>query len=152
MTISTTIETINGKPYTVIRKPFDAEWVREQLVIEQSVLAEKSRGKLFTLWNCVEDNFQSGGGDFHRKEDFTHIITILPPLPRNPKPDDVKEVSRVLYLYGCHNIFLHGTTIEKGRSFAIGGVCTIIKSIIDGGTVTIEMGELNGNPVKVAIV
>ncbi len=35
-----TIEEINGKKCSVVRKPFDAEWVREQLAIGMPVVVE----------------------------------------------------------------------------------------------------------------
>jgi hypothetical protein len=112
-----TIETINGREYTVIRKPFDAEWVREQLAMDNAVLATDQRytspkmltdyytfhegyGKLDALRNTTFDGlgFCYPYGDdllWTSATEFTETIVRLPPLPRRPKP----EHAALLHLY-----------------------------------------------------
>lgn len=112
--MKTTIEEINGKLCTVVRKPFDAEWVKSQLDIGIPVLMDSPKHlphrHVITAYN--EDEFQSSvsseyGYEFNsardswnKESDCRNVLIILPALPRNPKPED----ARMLYRYMAEGI------------------------------------------------
>jgi len=98
-----TIETINGREYTVIRKPFNAEWVREQLAIGNAVTCSY-RGKpsrTLVVYNEWMDGLNHsqwkviGGTRDLGTDELEYVRVILPPLPRRPKPSDAP----LLHLY-----------------------------------------------------
>lgn len=103
--METSIETINGKLYTVIRKPFDADWVREQLAMGVPVLAELKpsrngyvkRGALVYAGNNsfgIADWYDDEGGALYVDHSYQYTLTILPALPRYPKIKDVDLLFR----------------------------------------------------------
>src|SRR5688572_12506990 len=97
-------ETINGKLCSVIRKPFCAEWVREQLAMGVPVVADygkKGFAKL-TSYDDTRGAFCSGNNVFAPDyTDWRYTLTILPPLPRRPTAED----AGLLHLYAAHGIF-----------------------------------------------
>lgn len=101
--MQTTIETIGGKLCTVIRKPFDADWVREQLSMGIPVVGELPRGERIPFYILDIDQ------EFY---DYPFVVTILPALPRHPKPEDAP----LLYRYaaeGIHLSFVWGNYTEE---------------------------------------
>lgn len=104
---SVTIENINGEMMTVIRKPFDAEWVRGQLDIGESVIAESKTGikwivlyysEQYGKWASVRQR-----GDDIRQIKPSHMVSVvknLKALPRKPKPED----AALLYRYMAEGI------------------------------------------------
>lgn len=110
-----TIEEINGKNCTIIRKPFDADWVKEQLSMGIPVIAGDSiTNKRNILIRFVRHN-REGCYKYRNNEWFeccldrsipevelTSIITILPALPKHPKPEDAP----LLYAYMAQGLFL----------------------------------------------
>lgn len=119
MTTTTTIEHISGKPYTVIRKPFDAEWVREQLAMGNKVLFEVDVPEMVAKYKGERYVFDKQG-QFESslrypvygtetivmdiancfKDDNLETLTILPPLPFHPTADD----ARLLYRYMAEGV------------------------------------------------
>lgn len=100
--MSVAIGTVNGKICTIVRKPFDSEWVREQLALGMPVWAGYNdgwtiihgiKGPLFQHIKMLTAN----GSD---KSCFPNIITCLPPLPRKPMPED----ARLLYRYMAEGV------------------------------------------------
>lgn len=114
MTRKITKETINGAEFTVVRKPFDAEWVRGQLKMGIPIIAEtidecgksgrKARGShiLHDFTNC--DEWFRGSYMAGDASSFSHTLTILPALPRNPKPSD----AALLYRYMVEDLIPFG--------------------------------------------
>lgn len=117
--MQTSVETINGKLCTIIRRPFDAEWVREQLAMGIPVVAwHRFWKKPVSLVNCYTSNdgevFYQGW--FNQYETFsllgmvfTDTITILLALPRRLTP----EHAPLLYRYCSEGIFAY----LKGNSY-----------------------------------
>jgi hypothetical protein len=109
-----TKETINGKEYNVILKPFDADYVRDQLAMGMPVIGE-SEGRAFaivseserfaiqdeTVWNVL---YYGSGLEIYsglEKGSWIEFIrTTLPPLPRHPK----LEHQGLLHLYVAHGV------------------------------------------------
>ena len=118
-----TIETINNKQCTVIRKPFDAEWVKEQLnmgifpsvdlkcskPLTGSVLCYKD--SYFTYYDPQWNEIIS----FEKEMlELYSVITILPPLPRNPTPEDAP----LLYRYMAEGLEPHASVVVNPRKYS----------------------------------
>lgn len=121
-----TIETINDKKCTVIRRPFDAEWVKGQLDMNNSFLVEthKTKGRWSILWDwecSIRDVFKTPKTRLFA-EDIDYTITILPALREHPKPEDAKR----LYRYMAEGFTLVTTDKEQicGWDYALGGFVT----------------------------
>lgn len=116
MQVST--ETINGELMTVIRKPFDAEWVNQQLSIGVPVTCEfpKTEGTCYQDGRVIivscdgsdEYKYITWQTDWDTDDAYctdrmleSYIITTLPPLPRNPTADD----AWLLHLYASHGLY-----------------------------------------------
>ena len=105
-----TIEEINGKQCTVIRKPFDAEWVKEQLSMGNHVRMEAVYPDQDTvLIECSTKTYPAGESvsyfgayDCFAEEDIKHTLTILPALPRKPTPEDAP----LLYRYASEGLMV----------------------------------------------
>lgn len=174
------IEEISGKQCTVIRKPFDAEWVKEQLSMGIPVLAEKKdwkaegeygyknlnlilefapyyRGSYWCASECQNKGFHGIG--YHKsgprsiEGSWTYILTILPPLPRNPKLEDAALVS----LYKANGIHPHiemdsGDIVEP---YDISGQLFVVQGFDDwhliNDTDAVAYCTLNGKKVDIAI-
>lgn len=155
------IETIGDKHCTVIRKPFDAEWVAEQINMEQSVLActDERAVDYFTLWNYSGEDFMSGGGKVIHEDDLIYTLTILPALPRNPKPEDAP----LLYRYMAEGIEAISTLYDDGAERFVNNVdfLTMLSQLkhygnkeVDGGGMYIQIThaiDVDGNKLEVAI-
>ena len=119
-----TIEEINGNKCTVIRKPFDQKWVKEQLDMGIPVLADGTEiygDNSLCLYAMAEShnrngdrivyNFYAATEELKRNADtFVSTVTILPALPRYPRPED----RLLLYRYMAEGVRLiiiryHGT-------------------------------------------
>lgn len=127
--MKTIIETINGKLVTVIRKPFDVEWVKEQLSLGVPVVVELlSEAKapapfvrpafnsewwvLFAKHTNREPihwymghNQGKGVSDSILEERIQSVITILPALPRDLRPEHAEEVLHILHLYASYGFY-----------------------------------------------
>ena len=106
--MKTTIEEINGKLCTVIRKPFDVECVKEQLDIKMPVVVEtiehevcgKNIKGIHKLHKYIDKNWFCGINIGAEDSWFESIIVVLPALPRYPKPEDAP----LLYRYMAEGI------------------------------------------------
>lgn len=119
MTLPTSIETINGKLCTVIRRPFDAEWVREQLAMGVPVVTDlavllfaASEGRYYTERGYMVLD----GARQHLPE--ARIKTILPALPKNPTP----EHAALLYRYMAEGIYPVLVCPDSELSFLLRGI------------------------------
>ena len=158
------IEEINGKQCTVIRKPFDPEWVKEQLGMGNTVVVSfdyyhnyinnwyslsyiTEDGEIVPLrvmnprklggWQVCED-----AGCFAGRPDA--VITILQALPKNPKPEDVCR----LYEYmaeGIDNIWGESGNVTIGGSL-------LLQHIKAGDELSITNAEVKGERVEIALV
>jgi hypothetical protein len=164
--IKPTIEEINGRKCTVIRKPFDAEWVKEQLDMGIPIIGEDLCGDRFRIIeNCYgsdkwikaydEDNSTY---DSMTYDQFNYIITTLPALPRYPKPEDAP----LLYRYMAEGIV--PVLVDKsGYNGGFIGFCaisntqTLLVKHSDGQPITIHMeaeithATMDGERVEIAI-
>lgn len=104
------IEEVAGKKCTIIRRPFDAEWVREQLLTQPAIIAESEdfRHVITDVMITRLGNERWRGhyaGEYIRDSWGTsylkHTVTILPALPRRPKPEDTK----LLHRYAAEGLF-----------------------------------------------
>ncbi len=140
-----TIEEIQGRKYTVIRKPFDAEWVREQLAIGMPVWIEKRAFSSYSeKWHtdaqllCNEDSLNK---IVRFEKDGSHEVlcskAILPPLPRKPKPSD----AWLLHLYAAHGVIAYSDDADFMTCLFLAG----------GNMQTITHALHNGERVDVAI-
>jgi hypothetical protein len=148
-----TIETINGKKCTVIRKPFDPEWVKKQLAMVIPLIAEhKEYGVLYLPPQdkskkgtfCYFHNSDSADG-VASLENFTSIIVVLPALPRKPKPDDVRRIHE----YESHGLEVWGYNTKD----AMKDTCRAIPHKIarHGEDITITHALYNGERVEIAL-
>lgn len=77
------VETINGKPMTVVKHDIDYATLGRRFVrLSNGVIA------IFKDADCLH-----------------HIATALPPLPRHPTEKDAS----LLYLYASHGLYVQGT-------------------------------------------
>ena len=118
-----TIEAINGEPMTVIHKPFDGDWVIEQLALGNSPCAlvcdiynqpkrfdaDFAQVKIigttcdaYNFWRIVD--FEGEGYEECSTAHFAELFTILPALPRHPKLED----EPLLYRYMAEKLSLFG--------------------------------------------
>ncbi len=167
------IETINGKQCTVIRKPFDANWVKEQLSMGIPVLAEKKdwkaegeygyknlnlilefapyyRGSYWCASECQNKGFHGIG--YHKsghrsiEGSWTYILTILPPLPRNPKLEDA---------WRLHELMAKGISVyftwddDRVRKTVWCADDFPVNQLVD--EITITHATLNGERVEIAL-
>jgi len=153
------IETINNKLVTVIRKPFDAEWVKEQLSMGIPVDAEENgrhRHNLCRKFGC--DFISAKGGAYGEflvsGEELKYTLTILPPLSKHPKPEDAGDLyayaKEGLMVEGLMNAYVGGKYIDQ-----IGGakLHNIIKALeYEGRNITITHATLEGERVEIAIM
>lgn len=119
------IETIYTKKYTVI-------YHDEQLFCK--ILGRR----LVTLGNGVLEIFRE-------PECLDHIATALPPLPRNPKPEDAP----LLYAYMAEGLTVYcDCPVERGLdiSIVLATLCTFIH-----GDFEITHATLGGERVEIAI-
>ena len=136
-----TIETIGGKQCTVIRKPFDAEWVKEQLDMGIPL-----RGEFFgvggTYENIIEPHMDEL--DWYIAEG-KYILTILPALPKHPKPEDAKR----LYEYMAEG--LHPSLDESPLIGVFDGFFQFDGVSTAGIEYEITHATLGGERVEIAI-
>ncbi len=148
-------ETINGKLCTVIRRPFDAEWVREQLAMGIPVMGESAQngrmlihdigGDLVMVHLFFKGKFETGS-DYVVFSAIEHIISILPPLPRRP----TTEHARLLHLYAANGIEIDADYTDSfGEGFNTGSSIVTLNML--GEHLEITGALHNGTPVDVAI-
>lgn len=125
------IEEINGKQCTVIRKPFDAEWVKEQLGMGNYVRVETFNME----WERVVSQ------DFITNTNLKYILTILPAIPKHPKPEDAP----LLYRYMAEGII-------PMYKIHIAAECFLPVSQHCIGKVTITHATHKGERVEIAIL
>ena len=146
------IEEINGKKCTFIRRPFDEEWVKQQLGMELGVAVEWRQpyespiiATLITRNGARDGYYSTAFHEWHKSE--MELITILPPLPRHPKPEDAKLLYR--YMSEGLTVVARYTDPWEGEDYeaydlnmiAMLGTCLEITHCIDE----------EGNKVEVAI-
>jgi len=116
--MKTTIETINGKLCTVIRKPFDAEWVRGQIEMEENpTFILKGCFYKFSHYTTYDSrvvyhafNEVSGWSAVDLKEAV--ICKYLPALPKNPKSKDE------LLIFRYYSEGLEPVLTDKGENYS----------------------------------
>lgn len=106
-----TSENISGRLVTVIRRPFDADAVRESLAIGVPTVVETVHGgrnvvhkeiELVSVFSDGSSRIQYDCGDTKiLAVSVKSIITILPPLPRHP----TLEHAGLLYRYASEGVF-----------------------------------------------
>lgn len=79
---------------TVIRRPFDAEWVRRQIALGNPFIYEAEDGYRGVFHDKLHSlvNKQISLG----RLSFKYAVTILPPLPRKPTVDDAPLLHRYM--------------------------------------------------------
>lgn len=99
--MKTTIETINNQLCTVVRKPFDAEKIKNRLALGYSLPVEFPNGYRAILHNSYKDGtWQTEQGKWSGENmSETVSLEILPALKRNPK--DVE----LLHLYASYKLY-----------------------------------------------
>lgn len=124
----TSIETINGKLCTVIKRKFDVEKVRESLAIGVPVVAwHRFWKKPVVIVNCYADRdgivfyqgwFNESQTFALRDMVFSNTLTILPALPKHPKPEDAP----LLYRYASEGLYarIDGKNNGVGRCISCG--------------------------------
>lgn len=98
-----TIEEINGKQCTVIRKPFDAEWVKGELNRLTSVLVGRDGEDNFIIHPFLRADNSARILDAYKNDCF-YSLTILPALPKHPTPEDAS----LLYRYMAEGLCMGG--------------------------------------------
>lgn len=92
---STTIETIDNTLCTIIRRPFDAEAVRESLAMGVPVVAETSKKLEVVIIQWCDDGSVFYEDDLSIRDcsisemEFTHTLTMLPSLSPFPADEEV---------------------------------------------------------------
>lgn len=147
-----TIEEINGKKCSVVRKPFDAEWVREQLAIGMPVVVEAHQDSGYRQWitlineadnslfGYVPDSTSGlmrfsvdGGGTLQS------IIVVLPALPRHPTP----EHAGLMYRYMAEGIEPQTFCCATGKRINwldnVHRKCSIIRALYNGQRIEISI-------------
>ena len=151
--MQTSIEEINGKQCTVIRKPFCADYVREQLATLGGVWSQhfdECTPSLFQLERSDNGKiYYCDCADERRVyvDDVEYFCIILPALPRNPTEKDAP----LLYRYMAEGVVPMGLWKSKvGKSTAENSV---IKMLDDKYIPFVTSGatDANGEPLDVAI-
>jgi hypothetical protein len=107
--------TADGTPYTEIQKPFDAEWVKEQLKMGMPVVAVSKRNENLYLYEIapskmthagkIIDSFYAASFGMPRYEDdFNYTIANLPALPKHPENTDINLILQ----YWANGLIPHG--------------------------------------------
>lgn len=111
--MKTSIETIGGRLCTVIRKPFDAEWVKSQLDIKSIITVSTHAG----LWPLLSYEYNEHGEmyeyltsngishDYIYEHSIIDVVTILPAIPLHPTPQQVaayaaQDITPMVTAYG----------------------------------------------------
>lgn len=116
------IETINGKLCTVIRRPFDADKVRESLAMGVPVVAIEAGNEQLPLclksYNKGTCEYHCWDGDATFQETLLYTLAILPALPRYPTAKQVaKYAAEGIYLRA--NIWDEDELIEEDTSLVV---------------------------------
>lgn len=153
-----TTETINGRKVTVIRRPFDPEWVKEQLVMGVPVVVEWD-GKIYFVYDINKrlngtrlavGSYDEGNYGGVMAERIKHTITILAPLPSRPKLSDLG----ILHKYYSEDIIVSGEHIGDNKLQFSRDVCggELFSLIEQGYDVEVYGGHLTyGQRVEIAI-
>lgn len=149
-----TIETINGKQCTVIRKPFDAAWVKGELARGIPMLVDKtytdqSHTSPHSNYQIITKDDVAYFSDYVRYEhsNYGDIITILPPLPRNPKPEDAP----LLYRYMAEGLMPKGEFLWLDKTKSGLNTHHLFDRINKYSGAEITHAEHNGERVEIAI-
>jgi len=110
--MKTTIETINGKLCTVIRKPFDAEWVRGQLADGFIVHVEGYWGKTYVTGDSGHKLHLRGLPHDLPITEIDYTLAILPALPKHPKSKDE------LLIFRYYSEGLEPVLTDKGENYS----------------------------------
>lgn len=136
------IEEINGKQCTVIRKPFDAEWVKEQLSMGNYVRVETFNME----WERVVSQ------DFITNTNLKYILTILPALPKHPKPEDAP----LLHRYMAEGLEICGISVHSWdggkRKLKENSNSRILRNFFDNTLDKITHATHKGERVEIAIL
>ncbi len=140
--MKTHIETRNGKPVTVIKKPFDAERATEQLKSGDYVIIETQDGCELPLITISEDGGVYVAVDVNSDAEFPligilpniieSVITILPALPKYPSLS-LKGLSKTDMLF-CE--------------YMANG----LKPVLENGKETTHCIDVDGNRYEIAII
>lgn len=105
-------EIISGKLVTIIRRPFEADKVRESLERGVPVVVEAAFDpykpteifrSILVEWNERVGCFDAYEGCVETDE-ILSVLTILPPLPRRPTAED----AGLLHRYASEGLFVEG--------------------------------------------
>lgn len=112
-----TIETINGQLCTVVRKPFDAEYVKEQVSIGNTVRVEIFSRAFSICYVRGEDFYgldETGEPDYVEVIDLCDVqmVTTLPALPR--RPENNEATIRLLHAYRAAGLIPLGRSKNEG--------------------------------------
>lgn len=150
-----TIETINNNLVTVIRKPFDAEWVKGELSMDIPLIVERFDGVIInTLYKYDTDleKFEESGyyGHLYHIDELKYTLTILPALPKHPKtPRD----DRILCAYMVVGLDVQIELSNSGsQPMMYNMVSWLYHNKSHGGFYReITHATLNGSKVEIAI-
>jgi len=133
---------------TVIKKKFDAEYVKAELargnpvaicyIQERETITGKS---ISDMRYAVVAN--PGQVKYYRKQKDIQVVVALPPIPKNPTPDDAE----LLYLYASHGLRVEG--VDQKRDKYHRDLHDIIEFNI--GSTIIHAIDSNGEKHSVAI-
>lgn len=98
---------------TVIRKPFDSEFVKEQLSMGVPVLVEEfeGHGKGVKPLLHYKDEYFVGRNINAKSYRIAETLTILPALPKHPKPEDLE----MIYAYMAAGLNVHFNRYDWGE-------------------------------------
>lgn len=138
-----TIEEINGKEFTIVRKPYNAEWVKDELEIGCVVLEKKGNQDGKQGWIYMYSIHQLDDLYYQDiiKDVESVIVAVLPALPRHPKPEDAP----LLYKYMSEGLM----PVFDGKKPACDYLTT--RSIEGIWMLTITHATHNNELIKIAI-
>lgn len=109
--MTTSVEIATEPLRTIIKRPFDAEYVRSQLEMGIPVVFKHQYLDNYLIAISINGdiiNHNCGTTDINS---ITHTIVTLPPLPRYPKPED----AGLLYAYAAQGLFPYGQVFIKSE-------------------------------------
>lgn len=141
-----TTERLNGNPVTVIRRPFDIAKFTSRLYHTGEAIFVEIRGLpgRAIYVSCMPGNevslYYMDDLVYVHEGDILNEILILPPLPRNPLPEDVP----LLYRYAAeaiHVVFDGILSFPAFDTWNVGHGPRITHAIHDGEQVDVAFGE-----------
>lgn len=144
MTQTTSVETIGNRLCTVIRKPFDPEWVREQLTMGMPVMVDLGNNVYDAIYGIKDSRaLLYNASDTVHLDNIRYTLAILPALKRYPTPYD----ARLLHRYEAENLRVAGVAYNITDD----GL-RILRHVECGNTVEITHAIMNGERCEVAII